>query len=124
MKNIILGIFSTLAIAIFGRIILYFIIVFIEKIYTRYFIKPNYKIIVKNILEHLSNNKQFISDVSQMINSDNITDDKIYSNIISLTIVQDFILSEIDSSKIKLDKSEIEHHLKLIFAKYLGSIRV
>jgi hypothetical protein len=124
MKNIILGIFSTLAIAILGRIILYFIIVFIEKIYTRYFIKPNYKIIVKNILEHLSNNKQFISDVSQMINSDNITDDKIYSNIISLTIVQDFIQSEIDSSKIKLDKSEIEHHLKLIFAKYLGSIRV
>ena len=48
----------------------------------------------------------------------------IISFIISLTIVQDFILSEIDSSKIKLDKSEIEHHLKLIFAKYLGSIRV
>ena len=124
MKNIIFGIFSTLAIAIIGRIIFYFIVVYIEKIYTRYFIKPNYKIVVKNILEHLSNNKQFISDVSQMINSDNITDDKIYSNIISLTIVQDFILSEIDSSKIKLDKSEIEHHLKLIFAKYLGSIRV
>ena len=124
MKNIILGIFSTLAIAIFGRIILYFIIVFIEKIYTRYFIKPNYKIIVKNILEHLSNNKQFISDVSQMINSDNRTDDIIYKHIISLSIVQDFIQSEIDSSKIKLNKLEIENHLELIFAKHLGSIGV
>jgi hypothetical protein len=124
MKNIILGIFSTLAIAILGRIILYFIIVFIEKIYTRYFIKPNYKIIVKNILEHLSNNKQFISDVSQMINSDNRTDDIIYKHIISLSIVQDFIQSEIDSSKIKLNKSEIENHLELIFAKHLGSIGV
>jgi hypothetical protein len=112
MKNIILGIFSTLAIAIIGRIILYFIIVYIEKIYTRYFIKPNYKIIVKNILEHLSNNKQFISDVSQMIYSDNRTDDIIYKNIISLNIVQDFIQSEIDSSKIKLDKFKIEDHLK------------
>jgi hypothetical protein len=124
MKNIILGIFLTLAIAILGRIILYFIIVFIEKIYTRYFIKPNYKIIVKNILEHLSNNKQFISDVSQMINSDNRTDDIIYKHIISLSIVQDFIQSEIDSSKIKLNKSEIENHLELIFAKHLGSIGV
>jgi hypothetical protein len=124
MKNIILGIFSTLAIAIIGRIILYFIIVYIEKIYTRYFIKPNYKIIVKNILEHLSNNKQFISDVSQMIYSDNRTDDIIYKNIISLNIVQDFIQSEIDSSKIKLDKFKIEDHLKLIFAKHFGSIVV
>jgi hypothetical protein len=124
MKNIIFGIFSTLAIAIIGKIIFYFIIVFIEKIYRRYFIKPNYKIVVKNILEHLSNNKQFISDVSQMINSDNRIDDKIYSNIISLSIVQDFIQSEIDSSKIKLDKREIEYHLKLIFAKHLGSIGV
>ena len=124
MKNIIFGIFTTLAIAIIGRIIFYFIIVFIEKIFTRYFIKPNYKIVVKNILEHLSNNKQFISDVSQMINSDNRIDDKIYSNIISLSIVQDCIQSEIDSSKIKLDKTEIEYHLKLIFAKCFGSIEV
>jgi len=124
MKNIIFGIFTTLAIAIIGRIIFYFIIVFIEKIFTRYFIKPNYKIIVKNILEHLSNNKQFIRDVSQMINSDNRIDDKIYSNIISLSIVQDCIQSEIDSSKIKLDKTEIEYHLKLIFAKCFGSIEV
>ena len=124
MKNIIFGIFTTLAIAIIGRIIFYFIIVFIEKIFTRYFIKPNYKIIVKNILEHLSNNKQFIRDVSQMINSDNRIDDKIYSNIISFSIVQDCIQSEIDSSKIKLDKTEIEYHLKLIFAKCFGSIEV
>ena len=124
MKNIIFGIFTTLAIAIIGRIIFYFIIVFIEKIFTRYFIKPNYKIIVKNILEHLSNNKQFIRDVSQMINSDNRIDDKIYSNIISLSIVQDCIQSEIDSSKIKLDKTEIEYHLKLIFVKCFGSIEV
>ena len=124
MKNIIFGIFTTLAIAIIGRIIFYFIIVFIEKIFTRYFIKPNYKIVVKNILEHLSNNKQFIRDVSQMINSDNRIDDKIYSNIISLSIVQDCIQSEIDSSKIKLDKTEIEYHLKLIFVKCFGSIEV
>ena len=36
----------------------------------------------------------------------------------------DFIQSEIDSSKIKLDKTEIEHHLKLIFAKYFSAIEV
>ena len=59
-----------------------------------------------------------------MINSDNRIDDKIYSNIISLSIVQDCIQSEIDSSKIKLDKTEIEYHLKLIFAKCFGSIEV
>jgi hypothetical protein len=59
-----------------------------------------------------------------MINSDNRTDDIIYKHIISLSIVQDFIQSEIDSSKIKLNKSEIENHLELIFAKHLGSIGV
>ena len=59
-----------------------------------------------------------------MIYSDNRTDDIIYKNIISLNIVQDFIQSEIDSSKIKLDKTKIEHHLKLIFAKSFGSIEL
>ena len=49
MKNIIFGIFTTLAIAIIGRIIFYFIIVFIEKIFTRYFIKPNYKKVVPGL---------------------------------------------------------------------------
>jgi hypothetical protein len=124
MKNIIFGIFSTLAIAIIGRIIFYFIIVFIENIFIRYFKKPNYKIVVKSILEKLSNNKQFISDVSKMINLENRIDDRIYSNIISLSMVQDFIKSEIDNSKIKLDKLEIEHQLKLIFVKHFGSIEV
>ena len=122
MKNILIGILTTLSLFIISRIIFYFIIVSVEKIYTRYFMKPNYKIVIKNILDRLSNNQQFISHVSNMINIDNKKDDKIYINIISLAVVQEFILSEIEKSEIKLDKSEIEHQLKLIFIKCLGCI--
>jgi hypothetical protein len=120
MKNIIIGIFITLAIAIIFKIIFYFIIVLIDKIILKYFTKPNYIFIVKNILNNLSNNKQFISDVSKMIDSDNGIDYDTSSNIISMCIVQNFIQSEMNSSDIKLDKEEIEERLKLIFLKYWG----
>lgn len=122
MKNILIGILTTLSLFIISRIIFYFIIVYVEKIYTRYFMKPSYKIIIKNILDRLSNNQQFISDVSSMINIDNKKDEKIYLNIISLEVVQELILSEIETSDIKLNKSEIENQLKLIFIKSFGSI--
>ncbi len=120
MKNLIIGIFITLAIAIIFKIIFYFIIVFIDKIILKYFTKPNYIFIVKNILNNLSNNKQFISDVSKMIDSDNGIDYDTSSNIISMCIVQNFIHSEMNCSEIKLDKEEIEERLKLIFLKSWG----
>jgi len=120
MKNIIIGIFITLAIAIIFKIIFYFIIVLIDKIILKYFTKPNYIFIVKNILNNLSNNKQFISDVSKMIDSDNGIDYDTSSNIISMCIVQNFIQSEMNSSEIKFDKEEIEEGLKLIFLKSWG----
>lgn len=122
MKNILIGILTTLSLFIISRIIFYFIIVSVEKIYIRYFKKPNYKIIIINILEHLSNNQQFISDVSSMINIDNNKDEKIYLNLISLEVVQELIQSEIETSEIKLNKSEIEHQLKLVLIKSFGCI--
>ena len=67
MKYIIFGVFSTLISIIIGKIIFYYIIVFFEKMYTRFFEKPNYRIVVLNILEHLSNNKEFISNVTTMV---------------------------------------------------------
>lgn len=120
MKNIIFGVFSTLISIIIGKIIFYYIIVFFEKMYTRFFEKPNYRIVVLNILEHLSNNKEFISNVTTMVDIENKNDDNIYLNIISLPLVQKLIQNEIDTSEMKLNKSEIEHQLKLIFIKCFG----
>ena len=118
--NIIIGIFSTLVVIIFSRVILYFLIIFIEKIANRYFKKPNYKSIVSKILDDLQKNDQFISDVTNLMNSDNEIDQETSLSIASLAIVQDLIQSEIDNSKIKLDKAEIESYLNSTFLRAWG----
>lgn len=118
--NIIIGIFSTLVVIIFSRVILYFLIIFIEKIVNRYFTKPNYKSIVSKILDDLQKNAQFISEVTNMMNSDNEIDQETALSIVSLAVVQDLIQSEIDNSKIKLDKAEIESYLNSTFLRAWG----
>jgi hypothetical protein len=118
--NIIIGIFSTLVVIIFSRVILYFLIIFIEKIANRYFKKPNYKSIVSKILDDLQKNDQFISEVTNLMNSDNEIDQETSLSIVSLAIVQDLIQSEIDNSKIKLDKAEIESYLNSTFLRAWG----
>ncbi len=118
--NIIIGIFSTLVVIIFSRVILYFLIIFIEKIANRYFKKPNYKSIVSKILDDLQKNDQFISEVRNLMNSDNEIDQETSLSIVSLSIVQDLIQSEIDNSKIKLDKAEIESNLNSTFLRAWG----
>ena len=118
--NIIIGIFSTLVVIIFSRVILYFLIILIEKIVNRYFTKPNYKSIVSKILDDLQKNAQFISEVTNMMNSDNEIDQEIALSIVSLAVVQDLIQSEIDNSKIKLDKAEIESYLNSTFLRAWG----
>lgn len=118
--NIIIGIFSTLVVFIFSRVILYFLIILIEKIVNRYFTKPNYKSIVSKILDDLQKNDQFISEVTNLMNSDNEIDQETALSIVSLTVVQDLIQSEIDNSKIKLDKAEIESYLNSTFLRAWG----
>lgn len=118
--NIIIGIFSTLVVIIFSRVILYFLIILIEKIANRYFTKPNYKSIVSKILDDLQKNDQFISEVTNLMNSDNEIDQETSLSIVSLPIVQDLIQSEIDNSKIKLDKAEIESYLNSTFLRAWG----
>ena len=118
--NIIIGIFSTLVVIIFSRVILYFLIILIEKIVNRYFTKPNYKSIVSKILDDLQKNAQFISEVTNMMNSDNEIDQETVLSIVSLAVVQDLIQSEIDNSKIKLDKAEIESYLNSTFLRAWG----
>jgi hypothetical protein len=118
--NIIIGIFSTFVVIIFSRVILYFLIIFIEKIANRYFKKPNYKSIVSKILDDLQKNDQFISEVTNLMNSDNEIDQETSLSIVSLAIVQDLIQSEIDNSKIKLDKAEIESYLNSTFLRAWG----
>lgn len=118
--NIIIGIFSTFVVIIFSRVILYFLIIFIEKIANRYFKKPNYKSIVSKILDDLQKNDKFISEVTNLMNSDNEIDQETSLSIVSLAIVQDLIQSEIDNSKIKLDKAEIESYLNSTFLRAWG----
>ena len=118
--DLIIGIFSTLVVIIFSRVILYFLIILIEKIVNRYFTKPNYKSIVSKILDDLQKNDQFISEVTNMMNSDNEIDQETVLSIVSLAVVQDLIQSEIDNSKIKLDKAEIESYLNSTFLRAWG----
>jgi hypothetical protein len=120
MENLIIGIFSTFCAILFGRIILYFITILVESIVNRYFKKPDYISIVSKILDDLQKNDQFISEVTNLMNSDNEIDQETSLSIVSLAIVQDLIQSEIDNSKIKLDKAEIESYLNSTFLRAWG----
>ena len=79
--------------------------------------KPDYKKPVRDIIDTLTNNKNFISDVTNMIDTKRGIDGTTADKIVRLGFVQTQINKVTDSTKDELEKSEIENQLRTIFLK-------
>ena len=102
---------------IVGKIILYYMWDLAERGMKYFNAKPDYKKPVRDILDTLTNNKNFISDVTNMIDTKRGIDGTTADKIVRLGFVQTQINKVIDSTKDELEKSEIENQLRTIFLK-------
>ena len=102
---------------IIGKIIFYYFWELVDKRMKYFSAKPDYKKPVKDILDTLTNNKNFISDVTNIIDAKRGIDGSTADKIVRLGFVQTQIIKVIDSTKDELEKSEIENQLRTIFLK-------
>jgi hypothetical protein len=102
---------------IIGKIIFYYFWELVDKGMKYFSAKPDYKKPVKDILDTLTNNKNFISDVTNIIDAKRGIDGSTADKIVRLGFVQTQINKVIDSTKDELEKSEIENQLRTIFLK-------
>ena len=79
--------------------------------------KPDYKKPVRDILDTLTNNKNFISDVADMVDDKKGIDGATADKIVNLPYVQTQIIKMVDSTNGKLEEKEIEYQLRMIFLK-------
>jgi hypothetical protein len=104
---------------IVGKIILYFMFDLVNRGMKYFTAKPDYKKPVRDILDTLTNNKNFISDVTNMIDVKRGIDGTTADKIVRLGFVQTEINKKMDSTNDELEKSEIENQLRTIFLIFI-----
>lgn len=102
---------------IIGKIIFYYFWELVDRGMKYFSAKPDYKKPVRDILDSLSNNKRFIDDVTNMIDSKRGIDNSTADKIVKLPYVQTQITKMVDSKNGELEETEIENQLKTIFLK-------
>ena len=107
----------TLGAFIIGKIVFYYMWDLVDKGMKYFTAKPDYKKPVTNILDTLSNNKNFINDVTKLIDQKKGIDSSTADKIVKLPYAQTQIIKVIDDTNGELDKTEIENQLKTIFFK-------
>ena len=107
----------TLGAFIIGKIVFYYMWDLVDRGMKYFTAKPDYKKPVTNILDTLSNNKNFINDVTKLIDLKRGIDSSTADKIVKLPYAQTQIIKVIDGTNGELDKTEIENQLKTIFFK-------
>jgi hypothetical protein len=107
----------TLGAFIIGKIVFYYMWDLVDRGMKYFTAKPDYKKPVTNILDTLSNNKNFINDVTKLIDQKKGIDSSTADKIVKLPYAQTQIIKVIDGTNGELDKTEIENQLKTIFFK-------
>jgi hypothetical protein len=107
----------TLGAFIIGKIVFYYMWDLVDRGMKYFTAKPDYKKPVTNILDTLSNNKNFINDVTKLIDQKKGIDSSTADKIVKLPYAQTQIIKVIDGTNGELDKTEIENQLKTIFLK-------
>ena len=102
---------------IIGKIIFYYMVDLVDKGMKYFNSKSDYKKPVRDILDSLSNNKNFISDVTNMIDPKRGIDYSTANEIVKLPYVQTQIIKMVDSTNGKISETEIENQLRTIFLK-------
>jgi len=107
----------TLGAFIIGKIVFYYMWDLVDRGMKYFTAKSDYKKPVTNILDTLSNNKNFINDVTKLIDQKKGIDSSTADKIVKLPYAQTQIIKVIDDANGELDKTEIENQLKTIFFK-------
>ncbi len=104
----------TIATILLGKIIFYWFATLVEKISKYVNQKSENKKHLESILEQLSNNRAFISDVSKMVDPKRGIDTTTAGKIVKMQMVQSTIDRQLGKDG---NKKEIETELKNIFFK-------
>jgi hypothetical protein len=107
----------TLGAFIIGKIVFYYMWDLVDRGMKYFTAKPDYKKPVTNILDTLSNNKNFINDVTKLIDPKRGIDYSTADKIVKLPYVQTQIIKMVDSTNGKINETEIENQLRNIFLK-------
>ena len=107
---------------IIGKVIFYFLYELARKGINYFSGKKNYKDAVKKILDSISNNKNLISDISKIIDTNGEIDNTTANKIVNLPYVKTQIIKMSDSTNGELTETELENELKTILIKSWGDL--
>lgn len=79
--------------------------------------KPDYKDVIKKILDSISTNKSVIADISKIIDSTGEIDGGTADKILKLGYIQSLIKKSVDSKNNNIDETELKNQLKSILIK-------
>lgn len=116
-ENLAVGVLSTLASIIIGKIVLYYMAELVQKGMKYFQGKSQHKYEVKNILDSISNNKKTVSDISNLIDPKKGIDSVTAEKIINLPYVSTQIIKTSDSTNGELSETDIKNQLKTILIK-------
>jgi hypothetical protein len=107
---------------ILGKVIFYYLYELARKGMNYFSGKKNYKDAVKKILDSISNNKNLISDISKIIDTNGEIDNTTANKIVNLPYVKTQIIKMSDSTNGELNETELENELKTILIKSWGDL--
>jgi len=107
---------------ILGKVIFYYLYELARKGMNYFSGKKNYKDAVKKILDSISNNKNLISDISKIIDTNGEIDNTTANKIVNLPYVKTQIIKMSDSTNGELTETELENELKTILIKSWGDL--
>jgi hypothetical protein len=107
---------------ILGKVIFYYLYELARKGMNYFSGKKNYKDAVKKILDSISNNKNLISEISKIIDTNGEIDNTTANKIVNLPYVKTQIIKMSDSTNGELNETELENELKTILIKSWGDL--
>ncbi len=113
----IVGILTTLTIALLGKVVIYFIYELVKKVGNYVNGNKEYKNAVTKILESISNNKQAMNDIAKLLDKNDGINNSVADKIVRMGYVQTQIVKLVDSTNGELDETELTNHLKTALVK-------
>jgi hypothetical protein len=100
-----------------GKIIFYYLYELGKKGMNYFSGKKDYKDSIKKILDSISNNKQTVSDISKIVDTNGGLDGVAAEKILKLGYIQTLIVKVVDNTNGKIDETQLRNELKSILVK-------
>lgn len=106
-----------MASAVLGRILMYYFYELVKKGMSYFSGKSNYKKEIGGIVDSIANNKNVVSDISNLIDPKRGIDNGTAEKIVNLPYVKTLIIKTSDSTNGELTETEIQNQLKTMLVK-------